>query len=346
LKLIEYIGRRLALLVFVLFGVSVLVFLLSHIVADPVYLYISEKTNENAVNAIIHKYQLDAPLPVQYIRYVQALLSGDWGYSRRLEEPVLSAIATRFPFTVELAIASIILTIAIGIPLGILSALKNNKIPDHLSRIFALVGVSLPVFWLGLVLKVFFFFDFKQWGLPSLPSGGAYDQILALQYPAGIKGGLTGLPILDTLLAGNYVMFGDSFVHLILPAVTLAFISIGNITRIMRSSMLEVLRQDYIILARSKGLAERVVIYRHALKNALIPTVTLSGLIMAGLLGGAPITEFIFQWPGVGQMAVGGILSNDLALIMGFTLIVAIIVVISNLVVDILYAYLDPRVKY
>lgn len=346
MKLVEYIARRIALLVFVLFGVSVLVFLLSHIVADPVYLYISEKTNENAVKAIIAKYNLDAPLPIQYIRYVQSLMAGDWGFSRRLQQPVLDAIATRFPYTAELAVAAVVLTIAIGIPLGIVSALKNNKWPDHMSRIFALVGVSIPVFWLGLVLKLFFFFDFKQWGLPNLPSGGAYDQILALQYPSGISNGLTGVPIIDTLVTGNWIMFADSFLHLILPAITLAFISIGTITRIMRSSMLEVMRQDYIVLARSKGISERIVIYRHALKNALIPTVTLSGLIMAGLLGGAPITEFIFQWPGVGQMAVAGILSNDLSLVMGFTLIVAIIVVISNLVVDILYAYLDPRVKY
>lgn len=346
MKLVEYIARRMALLLFVLFGVSVLVFILSHTIADPVYLYITERTKEQAVQAIIIKYQLDAPLPVQYIRYVQGLLSGDWGYSRRLQQPVLDAISSRFPYTFELAVSAVLLTIVVGIPLGIISALKNNKVPDHLSRIFALIGVSLPVFWLGLLLKIFFFFDFKQWGLPYLPSGGPYDQILALQYPNGIQNGITGVPLIDTLITGNWLMFADSFTHLILPAITLAFISIGNITRIMRSSMLEVLRQDYIILARSKGLRERVVIYRHALRNALVPTVTLSGLIFAGLLGGAPITEYIFQWPGIGQMAVVGILSNDLALIMGFVLIIAIITVLANLIVDILYAYIDPRVKY
>jgi peptide/nickel transport system permease protein len=311
-----------------------------------VYLYVSDKTPVSAIPAIIAKYHLDDPLYVQFWTYLQGLFTGDWGVSRLVAQPVYVAIAQRFPTTLELAISAVILTIVIGVPLGIISGVRNGKWPDHASRIFAIVGVSLPVFWLGLLLKLMFFYDFHVWGLPNLPSGGAYDPLLALQYPAGISPPITGIPILDTLLAGNFTMFVDTTAHLILPAITLAFISIGNITRIMRSSMLEVLRQDYITLARSKGLTERVVIYRHALRNALVPTLTVSGLIFAGLLGGAPITEFIFQWPGIGQLAIRGFLGNDLSLVLGYVFITTIIIVIANLAVDILYAYMDPRVKY
>lgn len=346
MKLYEYILRRAVLLTFVVMGITLIVFLLSHVIADPVYLYIGAKTPESAIPAIIAKYHLDAPIYIQYGIYLQGLFTGDWGVSRLIAQPVYEAIAIRFPFTLELAIAAVVLTVVIGIPLGIVSGVRNGKWADHLSRIFAIVGVSLPVFWLGLILKLTFFYDFHQWGLPFLPSGGAYDALLALQYPAGLDPPITGIPILDTLLAGNYTMFVDTTAHLVLPAITLAFISIGNITRIMRSSMLEVLRQDYITLARSKGLTERIVIYRHALRNALVPTLTVSGLIFAGLLGGAPITEFIFQWPGIGQLAIRGILANDLSLVLGYVFITTIIIVIANLVVDILYAYMDPRVKY
>lgn len=334
-------------MIFVLLGVTVLVFFLSFVISNPVFLYIGDKTSAEGIRATIQHYGLDQPIPVQYLHYLSGLLTGDWGQSVRLKQPVLLAIQQRFPYTFELALSAVFLTLVIGIPLGITSALRNNKLPDHGSRIFAIVGVSLPIFWFGLVLKIFFFFDFKIWGLPYLPSGGAYDAILALAYPLGISTQrFTGMPILDSLLNGNWIMLSDSSTHLIMPAITLAFVSIGNITRIMRSSMLEVLRQDYVVLARSKGLSERVVIYKHALKNALIPTVTISGLLFGALLGGAPITEFIFQWPGVGQLAVNSILSNDIGLIMGVVLLIAFIVVVANLVVDILYAYLDPRVKY
>jgi len=346
-KIWEYTIRRLFIMIFVLVGVTLLVFLLSFLISNPMYLYAGSKTTPQQLQAIRIHYGLDQPVYIQYFKYVQNLIQGDWGQSVRLSAPVLTAITQRFPYTVELALSATLLTIIVGVPLGIVSALRNNRAPDHVSRIFALVGVSLPVFWLGLLLKIFFFYDFKTYGLPYLPVGGAYDTLSALTYPLGVMTGrYTGLPIIDTALHGNYIMFWDSLTHLVLPTVTLAFISIGVITRLMRSSMLEVLRQDYIILARSKGLSERVVIYRHALKNALIPTVTVSGLLFAGLLGGAPITEYIFQWPGVGNMAVAAIQSNDIALIMGFVLLTAIIIVVANLAVDILYAFLDPRVKY
>lgn len=321
-------------------------FLLSYVISNPLYLYIGLKTSDSAIQAIIQQYGLNQPLPIQYLRFVQGLFTGDWGVSRLLGQPVYESIAIRFPFTLELAIAAVILTIVVGVPLGIISGVRNGKWADHASRIFAIVGVSLPAFWLGLLLKLVFFYDFGQWGLPNLPSGGAYDTLLGLAHPAGLSPPITGIPVLDTLLAGNFTMFVDSSAHLILPTITLSFISIGYITRIMRSSMLEVMRQDYITLARSKGLTERIVIYRHALRNALVPTMTVSGLIFAGLLGGAPITEFVFQWPGIGQLAIRAFLANDLSLVLGYVFITTIIIVLANLAVDLLYARMDPRVRY
>ena len=347
MKIWEYVVRRIFLMIFVVLGVSLMVFVLSFVISDPVYLYAGSKTTPSQLAALRIHYGLNAPLPIQYFNYLRNLVTGDWGQSIRLSVPVLQAIEQRFPYTFELALSATLLTVVVGVPLGIISALRNNKWPDHGSRLFALVGVSLPAFWLGLLLKIVFSYDFGTWGLPNLPLGGAYNTLMSLTYPAGVTASrYTGLTMIDTVLNGNWIMAFDSLSHLILPAITLAFISIGTITRLMRSSMLEVLRQDYIILARSKGLSERVVIYRHALKNALIPTVTVSGLLFGGLLAGAPITEYIFQWPGVGNMAVAAIQSNDLALVMGFVLITAVKVVLANLAVDILYAYLDPRVKY
>jgi len=335
--------RRLFLLLFVLVGVTMITFFLSQVLLDPLALYMTERTTPDQINAIIAHYRLNDPWPVRYVVYLIGLIGGDWGYSRSLSQPVLQGLATRFPATIELATAAIMWTLLAGIPFGISSALKNNKLPDHVSRLIALTGVSTPVFWLGLILQLIFFYYFRLLGFPSFPSSGRYDTVLALQHPITP---MTGLLVLDTAITGNLIMFQDVLAHLVLPSFALGFISLGVIMRIMRSSMLEVLRQDYIVLARSKGLSERVVIYRHALKNAMIPTVTVAGLAVAGLLGGAPLTETVFAWPGIGRMAVNAIGRNDAPLIMGFTLIAALILVLANLVVDILYAYLDPRIKY
>ncbi len=326
------------LLVFVLIGVTVITFFLSQVMLDPLALYVTERTREDAIPSIIAYYHLNDPWPIRYAVYVWNLLRGDWGQSRSLSQPVLEGLAGRFPATMELTIVAVIWTLAVGIPLGIISALKNNKAPDHASRIVALLGVSTPVFWLALILQIVFFYYLRV-----LPSNGRFDSTTILLHPVTQ---VTGLMVLDTIITGNFIMTEDVLAHMILPAFALGFISLGYIMRIMRGSMLEVLRQDYIILARSKGLSERVVIYRHALKNAMIPTVTVAGLAVAGLLGGAPLTETVFSWPGMGKLAVNAIGRNDAPLIMGFTLIAALILVFANLAVDILYAYLDPRIKY
>ena len=331
------------LLVFVLIGVTIITFFLSQVLLDPLSLYLTEKTREESIPGIIAYYHLNDPWPVRYAIYVWNLLRGDWGYSRSLTQPVLQGLSQRFPATIELTIAAMLWSLLIGIPAGIISALKNNKAPDHISRLVALTGVSTPVFWLGLILQLVFFYYFQLIGLPHLPSNGIVDTTLLIDHPITT---ITGLPVVDTLITGNWIMFEDSLAHLILPSFALAFVSLGVIMRIMRSSMLEVLRQDYIVLARSKGLSERAVIYKHALKNAMMPTVTVAGLAIAMLLGGAPLTETVFGWPGMGRLAVDAIARNDAPLIMGFTLVAALMLVLANLGVDILYAYLDPRIKY
>ncbi|MEM3385930.1 MAG: ABC transporter permease [Nitrososphaeria archaeon] len=343
MKLYEYAVRRIFLLIFVLFGVTLITFYLSRVVLNPLGAYVTERTKPELIPVIEKRLGLDKPFYIQYLIYLEDLFTLNWGWSRVAHMPVIEALFYRFPATTELAILSFILSLAIGVPLGILSALKNNKLIDHLIRIIALAGISIPVFWLALTLQYSLSYLPKINGLPSLPSSGRVDSILMQNYPV-VR--ITGLMILDSLLQGNLVVAWDSFIHLILPSITLAFLNIGVITRVTRSSMLEVIRQDYITTARAYGLPERIVIYKYALKNAIIPVATLAGLMFGGLLGGAVITETIFAFPGMGQLVVFAISSNDSYTIMAFTVLASIIYVMINLAVDILYAWLDPRVKY
>jgi peptide/nickel transport system permease protein len=343
MKLYEYALRRLFLLIFVLIGITILTFYLSRILLNPLGAYVTERTRPEAIPAIERSLGLDKPFFVQYLIYLEDLVTLNWGWSRVAHMAITDALFYRFPATVELSIMSFIIIMAVGIPLGILSALKNNKLTDHLIRIFALVGISIPVFWLALMLQYGFSYLPMVNNLPSLPSNGRVDPIIILDHPFNR---ITGLFIFDSLIQGDFPITLDSFKHLILPAITLAFLNIGTITRVARSSMLEVMRQDYISTARAYGLSERVVIYKYALKNALIPVTTMSGLMFGGLLGGAIVTETIFAFPGMGQLTVLAVTSDDSYTILAFTVIAAFIFVTVNLVVDILYARLDPRIKY
>jgi peptide/nickel transport system permease protein len=294
------------------------------------------------IDAIIKAHGFDKPLYTQYWFWLQDVFHGDWGYSNWANGlPTFQVFSSRFPFTVELTIAAVIVTIVIGIPLGILSALKNNTVVDHGARVVALTGYSTPAYWFAYVLQLVFFYYFHMWGLPSLPSSGAISPGLENTVST-----VTGMPILDGLLAGNWSYAADALVHVILPAFNLAFISLGYLARIVRASMLEVLRQDYIMMARSKGLPERIVIYRHALRNAVIPAMTLTGLFIAGLLGGAMITETVFSWPGVGYVSLVAVFQGDSNFLLLYSLVTAVIIVFSNLAVDVMYAFLDPRIKY
>jgi len=336
MKLRYYVARRVLLLIPILLGVSILTFFLSHVIGDPSSAYITDRTPETVRQLIMEKYHFNDPLYIQYFYYLQSLLTLDLGISPTDSyRPVSQSLATYFPATLELTVCAMVIAVIVGIPLGIVSAVHKDRPFDHATRLFSLAGVSIPIFWLGLILLYLFYYI-----VPIFPSGGRLTPG-TLPPPQ-----VTGLYTLDSLLAGDLNKFADAVWHLVLPSVTLSFASLAVITRMMRSSMLEVLNQDYIRTARSKGLEDRRVNYRHALKNALIPTTTVIGLSIGGLLGGAVLTETIFRWPGLGRFSVQAILHLDHAAIMGFVLLVAIIYVFANLIVDLVYSFLDPRIRY
>jgi len=260
--------------------------------------------------------------------------------------------ATRFPYTAELAIAAAILTAIVALPLGIISATHNNRAPDHASRIVALVGHSMPIFWLGFLFQLaFVFYIVVPYGhgnsIGLLPSNGvlATQCGICIANPGSIST-FTGSPLVDAIISGNPAYWWDSFIALILPTVTLSFATLGALTRVVRSSMVECLRQDYILLARSKGLKDRVVVYRHALRNAMLPAITITGRIVALLMSGVVIVEYVFSWPGVGSALLQASTYFDVNFLELYTLVIVLIVVASNLAVDVLYAFLDPRIRY
>lgn len=343
MRIRHYVVRRLLLLLPVLLGISVITFTLSNVATDPVGAYITDRTPPWQVEEIRKAYHFNEPIPIQYFYYLGDLLRGDWGLSRSMSnEPVLSAIGRLFPATIELAIVAMVFQIVVGIPLGVISATKKDKPIDHGSRLLALTGTSIPVFWLGLLLQYLLFYKMKLAGLASLPSEGRVDEFVLAAHPLTT---ITGLIFVDSLLTLNFPVFFDALAHIIMPAFVLGFAGIGLITRITRSSMLESMRQDYITLARAKGLTERVVIYKHALRNAINPTITIMGLAFGTTLAGAPLTETVFSWPGIGKWAALAIIADDRASIMGFVIIVGFIYVLVNLMVDVLYAMADPRVR-
>ena len=339
MKLRDYILRRLLLLIPVLIGISFMTFFLSHMIGDPAAAWLTEKTahQDALVQQIREQHHLNDPLVIQYYYYIVDLSRFDLGNTGRNEggRPVAACLADYFPATLELAIFGMFLSIIIGIPIGIISAIYKDKAPDHVARIFALIGVSMPVFWLGLLLK--YLFSYKLDWLPL--DGRLSDYIMSPPH-------VTGMYTFDALIAGQWGAFGSSLEHIILPSFCLAMTTIAILTRMMRASMLETMTQDFIRTARAKGLSERVVILKHALRNALTPTTTVIGLAFGALLSGAVMTETIFSWPGIGRYSVKAIASTDFASIMGFALLIVIIYVFSNLIVDIIYVYLDPRVKF
>jgi len=295
------------------------------------------------------------PLYAQYFSWLRGVLSGNWGLSQipgiGTGLTTWTLFSSRFPLTAELAISAGLFTVIVAIPLGIVSATHNNKAPDHVSRLVALTGYSMPIFWLGFLLQIVFviYLRIQQGPFSSgiLPSNGILGTAcgICLPDPGTIKT-ISGMPILDALLSGNIRYFWDSVVPLILPTITLGYATLGLLTRVVRSSMMESLRQDYILLARSKGLLERTVIYRHALKNAILPAITIASLIFGFLLGGAVVVEYVFSWPGVGQAALQASLYFDINFLELYTLVTAMIIVVANLCADVLYAFIDPRIRY
>lgn len=332
-----YVAKRCLGLIPVVLGITLFVFLLLHLIpGDPAIVLLGERATPEQVSALRQQLGLEQPLPLQYVRFLMQVLQGDLGRSILSGVPVAEELRLRFPATVELALGAIAISIALGIPSGILAALRKNSGLDHGVMMASLVGVSLPVYWLGLLL-IYLFAVHLHW----LPASGR------LSIDAGLTGqSWTGFYVLDALLPLNLPLLGDVVGHLALPAITLSTIPLAILARITRSALLETLSQDYIRTARAKGVPAFWVIGRHALKNALLPISTVIGLQFGTLLGGAILTETIFSWPGIGSWIYEGILTRDYPVVQGGVMVVAIAFVVVNLIVDITYAWIDPRIRW
>jgi peptide/nickel transport system permease protein len=331
----QFILRRIAGLVFVLFGVTLLAFFLAQVVpVDPAASALGSNAREAQIEAYREKLGLDQPAPVQYVRYMQRLMTGDLGESIRTRRPVSDDLRDYLPATIELSLAAILVAIAIGIPVGVFSALHRNSWIDAIARMFALVGGSMPIFYIGL-LALGLFYRQLRW----VPAQGRLDA--TLQPPMQI----TGLFTVDAALTGNWPVFWNATHHLILPGLVLGYFSASVLLRMTRSAMLDTLGQDYVRTARAKGLGERTVIFRHAFKNALPPILTTIGIVFGSLLSGAVLTETIFGWPGLGRYATTSVQTLDYPAVLGVTLVAATIYPLVNTLVDISYSAVDPRVR-
>jgi peptide/nickel transport system permease protein len=319
-------------------GVTLISFVISHAVpADPIVSNLGQVASQRPeiVKAFREKWGLDKPLHTQYLVFVQNLVRGELGTSINTRRAVTKDLALFLPATIELATVAIIFALLLGLPLGIFAAIRRDGPADHLARLVSLIGVSIPIFWLATVSLVLFYATL-HW---TVGPGRLGPQ---MERPDLV----TGLFTIDSLLEGDFEAFWDALSHLFLPGLVLASSVMGLITRVTRSSMLEVLSQDYTRTARAKGVSEMVVVARHALRNALIPTVTVLGLAYGGLLSGAVMTETIFAWPGLGRYAFQAVITNDFPAIMGVTFVIGMMYVLVNLVVDLLYGWLDPRIHY
>jgi peptide/nickel transport system permease protein len=319
----------------VLLGVSIVVFVMVRAIpGDPAQILLGQAATPDQVADVRERLGLDEPLPIQYLVFIKGALTGDLGDSLVVGQPVTAVLLERFPATLELTLAALFFAIAIGVPVGVIAAVRQYSLLDKITSVVALTGISMPVFWLALVLVVVF-----------------TVRIDLLPFPGRVGGDVsftsyTGLYLLDTLITLNFPAFWDVLRHLILPAVALGTIPMAVITRMTRSSMLEVMNEDYVRTARAKGVVPWRVVFRHALRNAMLPTITVIGLQFGLLMGGAILTELIFGWPGVGQIAIESVNRRDYAMIQGVVLYGATFFVLVNLLVDVLYAVLDPRVRY
>jgi peptide/nickel transport system permease protein len=332
-----FMARRLLLACVVLAVVSVATFALSHAVpGDPISLVLGDRQADNPEvrAALERRWGFDKPLPLQYFYYVGNLFRGDWGESITSRTPVAQELRDRVPATIELSLYALAFAVAFGVPLGIVAAVNHDRWPDHLARFVTLLGTSIPVFWLGLLLLYVFFYQLK-W----LPGPGRLD--IGMRPPPTI----TGMVTADALLQGDWKVLVAALRRLILPSIVLGSFSMGIVARMLRSSLLASMGDDYVRTARAKGLGERSVVAGHAMRNALIPTVTVLGLTTAGLLAGAVLTETIFSWPGIGSFAVTAALRRDYPALLGVTFVVAVIYVLVNLLVDVAYGLLDPRIR-
>ncbi len=333
--MIGYVLRRLISLVPTLLGITIAVFLMVHLVpGDPAQVMLGERATPESLALLRQELGLDRPWYVQLGHYVMGLASGDLGRSIKSHTPIAEELAARFPATFELTLASMLLACIIGLSAGVLSATRRNSVWDFAGLTASLAGVSMPIFWLGLILILALAVQVSWFPVAGRLSATTYFEPV------------TGLFVLDSLLAGDVRAFGDALHHLFLPAFTLGTVPAAVISRMTRSSLLEVLQEDYVRTARAKGLVEWLVVLRHAMKNAFIPVLTVISLQFGYLLGGAVITETIFAWPGVGRWLLLAVYARDFRAIQGGVLLVSLTFVLINLIADLLYAWFDPRIKY
>ena len=329
-----YVLNRVAQLALVLVGISVIVFFTMHVLpGDVATMLLGERATQAQLADLRHQLGLDQPVVVQYLDFVRQMLHGDFGTSLRSSRPALSDVWVAFPVTLQLSLASLVIATALGVPIGVIAATRPGGILDNVLMTATLFGVSMPIFWLGLMLLLVF----GGW-LGWLPIGGLM--------PTGVDvPRITGMTVLDSLLSGRPDLFVESVTYLILPAVTLATVPLAMIARITRSEMLAMASLDHVRTARAKGMPERRVILRHILRNAMIPVITVIGLQLGLLLSGAVLTETIFALPGLGRLMVDSILSRDYPVVQAGALFVALVFVVVNLAVDLTYGLLDPRIR-
>ncbi|UFJ39266.1 ABC transporter permease [Brevibacillus humidisoli] len=328
-----FIIKRVLQIIPVMIGLSILIFTLSRIMpGDPVRLALGPEATQEQITKMREELGLNESLPVQYLHYMGGVLQGDLGISLRTNRNVMEDLVDKFPATLELTTVAMALSILLGVPLGVIAAVRKDKWEDHATRLVALSGVAIPRFWLGIMLQIVFAYWFSM-----LPTVGRGDIV-----PTTI----TGMRLFDSLITFNFPAFWDSLQHIILPAISLSLGTLAQIMRLTRSNMIDQVRKDYILASKAYGLPKRMVVYKYMLKNAFTSTLTIIGMTYGFLLGNAFLVEAVFSWPGMAQYGIQAVIYKDFNAIVGVTMVVGIAFAIGNLIVDILYGYLDPRIKY
>lgn len=333
--MVKWLLKRLLLLVFVLWGITTLTFIINAVVPrNPAIAMAGSQASPEQIAKFNERWGLDRPLWERYGMFYTYLFKGDLGTSIRTERPVMTEMKNFFPATFELATFSVFISMIIGLPLGIIAAIKRNKWPDQVIRVFSLIGVSTPNFWFGLIILLVFYFILGGVG-PGRVTSAAYEPMR-----------ITGLYLIDSLIARDWGAFSDAFKHILMPSFALGFFGIGIVTRMMRSSMIDTLGKDYIKAAKARGLSQFKTITSHALRNSLVPVLTVMGVLYGAYLGGVIVIEVVFSWPGLGNFAYTSILKSDHPAIMGVVLVISLLYSLVNLMVDLLYRFLDPRIKF
>ncbi len=332
--MLRFLARRLLIIPVILIGLSIITFVVSRMVpGDPVKLAAGPQARPEQIEKLAKEFGMDLPLPQQYLNYMTGLFQGNWGYSISTKREVGKDLLTYFTATLELTMVSTILGLIIGVPLAIVSARWRDRWPDHFSRFLSIGAVSIPVFWIAIVLQIIF-----AQNLRLLPVGGRFDP--RATYPTTYTGSL----LIDTLIAGNFQAFGTAIRYMILPAVCQSLLVIAVVTRQLRGDMLDIVRKDFVLVARANGIPESTIWTRYLMKNALIATVSMLGFLIGFELGGSVLIEYVLDWPGIGQYALKAALLLDFQPIMGSTLFIGVVVVVVNLITDMLYRVIDPRI--